>query len=540
MNAYSILLLSSCVLTFAFLMVIDTLLEKRRRKKGNLSRKIPTRFFVARGFTYLAFMLGTALITATVWMRHNFSETDLASLFFHMHVQITSNDIANFRGLYLWLALMIPAVSLALWLLGKGCAAIFIKGLRPNRTLYIIIRNIVILAYPIAAFCVICSHFNVIPYLKQRLDTTRIYEKYYVDPKTAKVTFPEKKRNLIYIYLESMENSYTTPEYGGVSEFNLIPELTELSVKYENFGDRGSKILHGPTPVSQNAWTMASLVGQTCGIPINFGFDSVIMQEGVSEYLPGAFNLGDMLKREGYNLCYLIGSDAYFAAADVFMRTHGNYEIRDYGYYHDNGLIPADYRVWWGFEDHKVFEFAKDYLKEASASDQPFALTLMTMDTHFTDGYKCEYCKNTYTSKYSNVIACSSRQVSAFVEWVQGQPFYENTTIVVVGDHPTMDTAYYDRLEYSSKDYIRRNYIAVINAAVENPCDFARQYQVIDMYPTTVAALGAIIEGDRLGLGTNLYSAKPTLYEELGKDYFDKEIMKNSSFYNKKLAGFDR
>ena len=537
MNPYSLLLTVSCIFTFGFLFLLDILLERKKRKKNGQAMKLPASFYVSHGFTYLAFMLGTALLTATFWMKANFNETDLATLFFHMHVKITSNDIKNFKGLYLWLSFLIFAGSLVLWLLGKLGTFLFKRGSKPWRVTFIVIRNIIIVAYPVIAFCVICSHFNVIPYIKQRLDTTSLYDDYYVDPKTVKVTFPEKKRNLIYIYLESVENSYADPAHGGVSEDNLIPELTELSLKYENFGDRDCNILYGPTPVSQNAWTMASLVGQTSGVPINFGFDSVIMQEGVKEYLPGVFNLGDMLKREGYDLCYLVGSDARFAAMDVYMRTHGDYEVRDYYYYRDRGLI--DYFVWWGFEDHKVFEFAKDYLTEASASDQPFALTLMTMDTHFTDGYKCEYCDNVYTSQYSNVIACSSRQVSAFVKWVQEQPFYENTTIVVIGDHPTMDTAYYNRLKYSSKDYVRRNYIAVINSAVENPSNVARNYQVIDMYPTTIAALGATIEGDRLGLGTNLYSMTPTLYEELGKEYFDKEIMKNSRYYNNKLACFD-
>lgn len=540
MNAYSILLLSSCVFTFVFLMTLDTFLEKRRRKMGNLSKRIPVRFFVARGFTYLAFMLGTGILVATIWMKQNFKETDLASLFFHMHVQLTSTDIKNIRGLYKCLSLLIPLGSLFLSLLGKLWSYIFVVGLRPHRIIYNLVRALVIIAYPIISICVICSYFKVIPYIKQRLDSTSIYEDYYVDPKTAKVTFPDKKRNLIYIYLESMENSYALPEYGGVSELDLIPELTELSVKYENFGDRGSKILHGPTPVTQNAWTMASLVGQTCGIPINFGFDSAMMGEGVDEYLPGAFNLGDMLKREGYDLCYMVGSDARFVAMDVFMRKHGDYQIRDYYYYRDNHLIPRNYFVWWGFEDYKLLEFAKDYLTEASASDKPFALTLMTMDTHFMDGYKCEHCEDKFPKPYDNVIACSSKLVSAFVEWVQQQPFYENTTIVVIGDHPTMDSRYYDELKYVTDDYVRRNYIAVINSAVENPCDTARLYQVIDMYPTTIAALGAKIEGERLGLGTNLFSTKPTLYEELGQDYFDTEIMKNSSFYNKKLAGFDR
>src|SRR5699024_7558941 len=35
-----------------------------------------------------------------------------------------------------------------------------------------------------------------------------IYDRYYVDPTTVNVTFPEEKRNLIYIFLESMQSSY--------------------------------------------------------------------------------------------------------------------------------------------------------------------------------------------------------------------------------------------------------------------------------------------------------------------------------------------
>lgn len=41
---------------------------------------------------------------------------------------------------------------------------------------------------------------------------------------------------------------------------------------------------------------------------------------------------------------------------------------------------------------------------------------MLTVDTHFTDGYVCELCQNQYDEQYSNVIACSSRQVSEF--WI--------------------------------------------------------------------------------------------------------------------------
>ena len=48
----------------------------------------------------------------------------------------------------------------------------------------------------------------------------------YVNPKDVSIQFPEKKRNLIYIYLESMENTYADKESGGAFDENVIPELT--------------------------------------------------------------------------------------------------------------------------------------------------------------------------------------------------------------------------------------------------------------------------------------------------------------------------
>ena len=57
----------------------------------------------------------------------------------------------------------------------------------------------------------------------------------------------------------------------------------------------------------------------------------------------------------------------------------------------------------------------------------------------------------------------------------------------------------------------------------------------MDLFPTTLAAMGTKIDGDRLGLGTNLYSDKETLSERYGYEYIDKELAKNSKFYNKDI-----
>jgi phosphoglycerol transferase len=43
--------------------------------------------------------------------------------------------------------------------------------------------------------------------------------------------------------------------------------------------------------------------------------------------------------------------------------------------------------------------------------------------------------------------------------------------------------------------------------------------------------MGYEIEGDRLGLGTNLFSDKLTLAEEMGFDLLNTEVSKSSDYY---------
>ena len=59
---------------------------------------------------------------------------------------------------------------------------------------------------------------------------TELYDKYYVDGRDIQLDFPDVKRNLIYIYLESMETTFADKKTGGAFEINLIPQLTQLSV----------------------------------------------------------------------------------------------------------------------------------------------------------------------------------------------------------------------------------------------------------------------------------------------------------------------
>ena len=160
------------------------------------------------------------------------------------------------------------------------------------------------------------------------------------------------------------------------------------------------------------------------------------------------------------------------------------------------------------------------------------------MDTHHQDGCYCSLCvRGEYDTKYADVWACASRQLDDFLSWIQEQDFYENTTVVIVGDHCSMDTDFYgdvvsDKHNGSTE---RKVYNAFVNSAVEPVNETNRLFTTLDFFPTVLASLGVTIEGDRLGLGTDLFSDRQTLSEEYGYTYLFQELSKQSHFYNEEI-----
>jgi hypothetical protein len=372
-------------------------------------------------------------------------------------------------------------------------------------------------------------------YMESKGSYSEFIDTYYVDPANVAITFPEQKRNLIYIFLESMETTYADTASGGAFQENVIPELTEIAQENEDFSGE-SEELNGAYAATGATWTMAAMFAQTSGLPLNISIEDNSM-DTQEHFFPGIITLGDILKEEGYSQTLLIGSDATFGGRRLYFTEHGNYDVVDHPYALQNGLLPAGYHVWWGYEDMHLFKFAKEKLEELSKQDTPFNLTMLTVDTHFEDGYICSECQDTYgDDQYSNVIACSDRQLGEFIRWIQRQDFYENTTIVLVGDHLTMDKDYCEDI---SEGYERKAYVAYINSPFEDSIDIAREYTTMEHFPTTLAALGVEIEGNRLGLGTNLFSSEQTLTERFGIQQVNRELKKNSKMMEE-MADLDK
>ena len=365
---------------------------------------------------------------------------------------------------------------------------------------------------------VVKSYINPSPYIKEN----------YIDPNEVNLNFPDKKRNLIHIYLESMENSYLSKELGGHMDDNLIPELTELMKEGVSFSHNNK--YGGPQVTHGSEWTVASIVNMESGIPLKTNMTRNVY--GAEEFLPGITNIGDILKEEGYNQKMVVGSDLDFAGKTKYYKTHGDYEIFDVETAKEEGLIPKDYEVWWGYEDDKLFEYAKKELLELADKGEPFNFRMETADTHFPDGYLSENAERKYDSQYANVIAYSSKKVVEFVRWIQEQPFYENTTIVITGDHLSMDTTFFESFD---DNYERSVFNLIINGVAETENYKNREFAPFDMFPTILAAIGVDIEGERLALGTNLYSDKETLIERDGLNVVNENLERHSPFYKKEF-----
>ena len=369
-------------------------------------------------------------------------------------------------------------------------------------------------------------------YIRNHGITGQIYEEEYVDPATAQITFPEEKRNLVYIMLESMETSYLSEDLGGALPYNLIPELYDLASENMNFSHNAG--IGGLVELPGVSWTIGSMVGQTSGIPLNVPDGIVDGQNGYGKdgvFLPGATTIFDILAENGYYQTLMVGSDGNFGGRKTYYKTHGVDKVYDIYTARQDGIVPKDYFVWWGMEDQHLFEYAKQELTEIAAQDQPFAFTMLTVDTHHIGGYTCALCGSEHEESYENVISCSSRQVLEFVQWLQQQDFYENTTVIITGDHFSMDAGYFNR--NVEDGYVRHGYNCFLNTPATATHLKNRKFSALDMFPTTLAAIGCTIEGDRLGLGTNLFSTTPTLIESKGYVSFWNELAKASDFYHR-------
>ena len=389
-------------------------------------------------------------------------------------------------------------------------------------------RLIFIGAYFAATIALFVSDIPVSEYihiLKNEPEKSASYSKFfvenYVNPDSVKITAPGQKQNLILIYIESMETTFSDKAHGGNQDTNLIPEISQLAQQNINFGKNKNHIGGGVDSYGSGA-TFAAMLSRSLGIPFVVNYDKTpILHHYKSLY--------KILNENGYRQIFFQGNPGCFKEFRNLVTDHKMDEI-----YGPDDLIERmnlgieDYMVKQGgknVQDKESFKFAKQILDTLS---EPFSLTFFTIDTHSPHGLYDPDCikandENNKDELLKASARCVSRELNKFLDSLKSKPFYQNTSIVIFGDHLFMGT----RLV---KDFPNRKWIDIfINSSKKPSSEENRVFSDIDMFPTILSSMNFDIEGDRLGFGTDLFSDQKTLVESIGLNNLNVELGKMSS-----------
>lgn len=233
-------------------------------------------------------IIAVILYTVYLFLKKNFNGLSWEEIVFHLKVPMkgTSNEMIldYFRtygirmGLGVCLSVLISVVC-------------YIK-ISPSAGTALLVAAIVLLLVAIGS---ILQSFDTFGCLIAQRKESGFMEEEAVQLTPEMLHFPEKKRNLIYLFLESMESTFSSKEEGGAMEKDRIPELTALAKEGVNFS--GDEKIGGATPSRGASWTTGAMVAQTCAYPVMISLGGKNYQNEKNTFMPGAVSMGDVIKK---------------------------------------------------------------------------------------------------------------------------------------------------------------------------------------------------------------------------------------------------
>lgn len=423
------------------------------------------------------------------WVADTFGDITLGQVLFHWHhlggsssiAKITSADFLVQCGLW-------PALTalLILWLERRLVLPLLQRANAAQRTRWFT-RGLAWLPCLVIAggLATLAWRTSALQYLGPP-DPNDYFARHYVRPAGVKLA-PESPKNLVLIYVESLETSYTDSAVFGKDLLANLSALHPVSFPvYEQLPGTG--------------YTIAAMVSTMCAAPLQMvGFlDWRSQGEHAQRFLPGAVCLGDLLATQGYRNVFMGGAALEFSGKDKLLKEHHYQEA--YGRVEWNQLgIPKSRMSGWGLHDDDLFAQAKTKLRELHDAKQPFNLTLLTVDSHWPSGFVSEACQQRGAQGLDDVMACTAWMVADLVKFVRTSGYDADTNIVVIGDHLSPPNTLADKLAQVPRRTIYNAFFA------RTPPQPNRDTIVhFDLLPTILDFIGLHVDGGREGLG---YSA---------------------------------
>lgn len=465
-----------------------------------------SRTFLSYQFQVIIYLLGFFLIGLSLWTWRFFGRVsvDQAIWTISFGMQgVLSADSVYFRRFITWC--IVWPVNLTLFVLLLDYFASKINKKIPLKFSYIIL---------IIGLAFFAYEYHISSYARFFQKPEKDYfQLNYVDANNA-AFHANQPKSLVLIYVESLENTYANAE---IFDRDLLKQLNALKKHHLSFEQFKQ--------VSGTGWTIGGIVSTQCAIPLKsltiLGNNRV--GETVSHFLPKVKCLGDILAELGYKNVFMEGSSLFPGGKDKFFASHHYDEIYGKEDWLRKGYQESDMNSW-GLPDDELFLQAKYKLSQLIKSNQPFNLTLLTVDTHGVTGQLNKSCKAMGYHDFKGIVECTANLVADFVNHIISQGWLDKVNVVVLGDHLAMSNDVYSQLESSSAR-------TIFNVIISN--DKLHKYtdEIVhfDMLPTILDSLGIDYPEHKLGLGYSaLYPHQNRLAEKV-----EEQVSGFSEFYNK-------
>ena len=146
---------------------------------------------------YLIAFLSLLIATSISWMFRTWTGLTMNELMFHIQSPLQGTD----SGIIISYILSCVLVSIGIILL----VGIVYKIVKKKRGLILLFSAVISVVVAGTSINYMWSRLDIKAYASNRSTYSTFIDDNYIDPKSVDIKFPEQKRNLIYIYLESRD-----------------------------------------------------------------------------------------------------------------------------------------------------------------------------------------------------------------------------------------------------------------------------------------------------------------------------------------------
>ena len=377
----------------------------------------------------------------------------------------------------------------------------------PSFLLYFLPKRI---KYVLSAISVVLTIyvFNVIPHILNQNIYSLLYEKEFASIEDRQIIHPQNKRNLVVIYVESLEKGYGNLNYSSPVLTSYLQKQKVKALSFDSFHQLAS-----------TKYTLAAMIASQCGLVEDFGLST---STSVPFLYPQLNCIPDILAQNGYKNFFYKSADLKFANTIFFAKQHHFDVVKGVNEWMDD--FPHEQEIKgssWGVRDSFLYEQIKKTISEQEKQKQPYSIFAVTVDTHGDENYVDPICPFQERTA-QNVIKCADYLLQDFLKWCQEQPFYDNMMIVILGDHVAHGLK---NPIYTSSPQNREIENIIFNSVRTDKKGHI--WTTFDLAPTIMEALGYKMPA--LGLGRSLFEVQPTLFEKYGQK-FDIMIDQKSRF----------